>query len=152
MSPSDPIDTPDSRQISVSARFAALPEVLAWVEHCAAAGGVVSAQSKRMQLAVEELFVNTLHHGHRGESDARISVSLDIAPGRATLTYSDQAPAFNLLEAEPLQPDRDRPGGVGLHLVRALAGSIRYWRSDDSNILEMEFGNAGNTLEEPLSD
>ncbi len=121
------------------ARFAALPMVMAWIERSAGNGGLDASQSMRMQLAAEELFVNSIHHGYGGESDADIELALDIDSERATLTFIDHAPPFNLNDAAPLSASAERIGGVGLNLVRALTKAIRYRRELHSNVTMLDF-------------
>ncbi len=103
------------------------------------AGGLDAATTKRMQLAVEELFANVIHHGHGGECDAAIGLALRIDGRLARLTFSDNARPFDPLSALPLAADPERIGGVGLNLVRALAGSIQYRRDAGHNITTLTF-------------
>lgn len=80
---------------------------------------------KRLQLCLEELFANSIHHGYRGESDVPIRLKLDRSPERVRLTHADWAPAFNLLHVARLPADSERRG-VGLNLIRALTNRIQY--------------------------
>ncbi len=142
MSPENPSNAPDSREISVAARFAALPGLLAWIERETRAGGLAAATTKRMQLAVEELFANAIHHGYGEECDARVTLALHIDGNLARVTFSDSARPFDPLSALPLPADPERLGGVGLNLVRALAGSIKYRRDAGRNIMTLAFPDA----------
>jgi anti-sigma regulatory factor (Ser/Thr protein kinase) len=142
----------DSRQISVAARFAALPELLGWIEHEATADELDVAMVKRMQLVVEELFVNAIHHGYGKECDASINLALSSDGKLATLSFSDTAKPFNLLEGKPLPASSERLGGVGLNLVRALASAIRYQHHDGRNITTLDFHADGAAPKSQLSD
>jgi hypothetical protein len=51
----------------------------------------------RLQLVVEELFVNTVTYSHGGASEAPVDVSMCIDADRVTLVYEDSAPAFQSL-------------------------------------------------------
>jgi anti-sigma regulatory factor (Ser/Thr protein kinase) len=63
---------------------------------------------------VEELFLNTVKHGHRGGSDAPVWITMEAADGSVSLTYEDRAPPFNpfrrgtreMLEALPRRAAR----------------------------------------------
>jgi serine/threonine-protein kinase RsbW len=85
----------------------------------------------RMNLVVEELFTNTVRHGHRGDSDAPVWVSVSATPDAVSITYEDSAPPFN---PYGIAPDagadgtlRTRKiGGLGLLLTRRLAASSEY--------------------------
>jgi anti-sigma regulatory factor (Ser/Thr protein kinase) len=103
----------------------------AFVEDFCAAAALPRETGLRACLVLEELFVNTVKHGHAGGSDAPVWIALADESGRVTLTYEDLAAPFNpfarerreMLEA--LAPTR-REGGLGVILAQALAGSTDY--------------------------
>jgi len=84
-----------STEISVPARYAALPELMAWLTRHAAELAIDAADAQRLQLIVEELLTNTIRHGHKGECDAAIGIRLDRHEGRPALSYSDTARPFD---------------------------------------------------------
>lgn len=137
--PSSLVNTVDSRQISVAARFAALPVVLNWIEQRAEACGLDNALSKRIQLVAEELFVNSLHDGYgsRMRCGNQSGVGNRCTSGQPDFQRSP--PPFDMSQSTPLQASSERIGGIGLNLVRALASSIRYQRSNDCNITRLDF-------------
>jgi len=47
----------------------------------------------RLNLVLEELFTNTVRHGHRGDSDSPVWVTLSVAGANVSLTYEDAASA-----------------------------------------------------------
>ena len=49
----------------------------------------------KANLVVEELFLNTVKHGHRGGSEAPVWITLSASEGEVSLTYEDRAPPFN---------------------------------------------------------
>jgi len=124
-------------EMSVSARFAALTELMQWLER--EANMLESDQVKRMQLVTEELFANSINHGYGTECDATISLVLNIDAERVNLIYRDSAKPFDLLSAQPLPASTDRIGGIGLNLIRALASAIRYQYKNGHNIIELDF-------------
>jgi serine/threonine-protein kinase RsbW len=85
----------------------------------------------RANLVIEELFLNTVKHGHGGGSDAPIWITLAARGGQVDLTYEDLAPPFNpfapgtrdMLEA--LAPAR-KEGGLGVILAQGLTASADY--------------------------
>jgi anti-sigma regulatory factor (Ser/Thr protein kinase) len=84
----------------------------------------------RLNLVLEELFTNTVRHGHRGDSDAPVWVTLSAAAG-LSLTYEDTAPPFNPYGTPPdAPPDTTvkmrKIGGLGVLLTRRLAASREY--------------------------
>jgi len=85
----------------------------------------------KANLVIEELFLNTVKHGHSGGSDAPVWITLSAGEGEVTLVYEDRAPPFNpfaratreMLEA--LAQTR-REGGLGVILAHGLTSSAEY--------------------------
>jgi anti-sigma regulatory factor (Ser/Thr protein kinase) len=79
---------------------------------------------------VEELFTNTVRHGHRGDSDAPVWVSVSTGPAAVHVTYEDTAPPFNPYALFASAPDTTlslrRIGGLGVLLTRELASTRDY--------------------------
>jgi serine/threonine-protein kinase RsbW len=122
------------------ARMASLVEATAFVEGFCERHGVGHADTMRLLLVIEELFTNTVQHGHGGDCDAAIQIALQAQAAEVELHYEDSAPAFDgLAAAAPADldaPEVERePGGLGLHLVKRFAGSARYAREDGRNRL-----------------
>ena len=126
-------------EITVPARFTALPELLGHLCREAQVAGIGDACQRRMQLVVEELFANTIHHGFGGECDAPVRLAVACADGRCRLHYSDSAPRFDPMQVPLLGPAFDKPGGVGIAMIRQLSDSISYRRAADNNFLELVF-------------
>jgi serine/threonine-protein kinase RsbW len=122
------------------ARLSALPDVAAFIAETCAAAGIESYL--RLTLLIEELFTNTVEHGHRRESDEPVHIALDIEPGRIAVTYEDTAPPHDPFAAvEP--PDEaagveERPvGGLGLLLVASMARDVQYCRAEGMNRIRL---------------
>ena len=89
----------------------------------------------RMRLVLEELFTNTVSHGHGGDSDRPVDIVLEATPGRIRITYEDTAPAFDP-RMPPPAPAEERPvGHLGLVLVRSIARELSYERVEGRNRL-----------------
>jgi anti-sigma regulatory factor (Ser/Thr protein kinase) len=92
--------------------------------------GVDREHCLRLNLVVEELFTNTVKHGHRGDADAPVWVSVDSSPAGVHVTYEDTAPPFNPYALFANAPDTTlslrRIGGLGVLLTRELASSRDY--------------------------
>ena len=125
--------------ISVSARYAELPGLIARVAEQAASLGVAADDSLRLQLVVEELFTNTITHGHRGESEHKVSLALGRKDGILTLRYEDEAPPFDNSEFGQNFRSTVEVGGQGLGLIHGMSKAIRYQRQGQRNITEIEF-------------
>jgi anti-sigma regulatory factor (Ser/Thr protein kinase) len=122
-----------TEQRTFHARMAMLAETAAFVEDFCARGAVGRDDALRLTLIVEELFTNTVTHGHGGDCDALVVVALTRSGGHVELRYEDAAPAYDpltrLVTAPPslTAPVEARPvGGLGMHLVGQLASGARY--------------------------
>lgn len=145
-SPSMTHTNPDG--ICIPARFSALPQLLAPL--APAAQAVMSPGLTwtllRAQLAVEELFANSIHHGYGEESDQPVWLSVALQGDTLQVVYADQAAAFDPFAAiEPPDDDPSTPidgrklGGLGRLLVRELAGHCAYRREGNRNVTRLEF-------------
>lgn len=103
----------------------------AFIEDFCAAAGLARDACLKASLVVEELFLNTVKHGHNGGSNAPIWVTMIASGGKVSLTYEDFAPPFNpfaratreLLEA---LAETRREGGLGVLLAHGLTASADY--------------------------
>jgi len=126
---------------SFRARLAETSNVSAFVE--SAIAGMQARLVMRLRLAVEELFVNTVTHGHGGDSEAPVDVTVRIDGERVTLIYEDTAPAFNPF-AKVDSPDptaaleaRD-VGRLGVFLITQLAERCDYARTGNRNCVTVD--------------
>ncbi len=127
------------------ARRDALPQVESFLVEVCAGAGLGREACLRLTLLVEELFTNTVVHGHGADSDAPVRLDCEVAAGRIALVYEDTAPPhdpFAAMEA----PDsdarvEDRPvGGLGVLLVSAMAQQVEYRRAGDRNRISLVIG------------
>lgn len=124
------------------ARLTALPDVAAFIADTAARDGIPMGSCPKLTLLVEELFTNTVEHGHRRECDEPVRVGLQVEPGWITLTYDDTAPPHNPFEGVR-RPDEtasveERPvGGLGVLLVASMARDAEYRRDEDGNHIRL---------------
>lgn len=126
------------------ARADAWPAVRAFVEQACGAAGLPRPTCLRLTLLVEELFTNTVRHGHGGDSEAEVRVTLAPAGGGVRAVYEDSAPPHDpFAGVVPLEVAtvEERPvGGLGVHLVSGLASNVRYERVGDRNHVAFEVG------------
>jgi anti-sigma regulatory factor (Ser/Thr protein kinase) len=121
---------------SFRARRAECADAAAFVE--SVVQGMDERLAMKARLAIEELFLNTVTHGHGGDTDAPVHVTVQVDDGRVALTYVDTAPPFNPF-AEVEEPDEaavvdERPiGRVGVFLITRLAERCDYCRDGDRN-------------------
>lgn len=120
-----------SRCESFPARFESLGRVNAFLDAFCADAAIAREHCLRITLVLEELFTNTVKHGHRGESDAPVWIGLRHGPDALELSYEDTAPPFNpyarVHEAAVDTPLEDRRvGGLGVLMTRDLARACDY--------------------------
>jgi len=132
------------------ARRAALRDVDAFLAGVGAAAGFPHEATLRLTLLVEELFTNTVVHGHGGDSDAPVRLECEVEAGRVALAYEDTGPAHDPF-ASVGRPDaaasvEERPvGGLGVLLVSAMAQQFEYRRAGDTNRVTLVVTAAGAT-------
>jgi serine/threonine-protein kinase RsbW len=130
------------------ARLDQLRPVQAFLEEFCADSGVPRTACLRLNLVVEELFTNTVKHGHRGDTDAPIWVEVSRAGDRVELVYEDKAPPFNPYSRILDQPPPDttvsmrKIGGLGVLLTRELAASRDYAYLFGRNRIRLVLGSA----------
>jgi len=113
------------------AKLAELRRLGGFLEGFCAARGIEREHCLRLNLVLEELFVNTVQHGHRGDCDAPVWVTLAAEPAAIRVTYEDTAPPFNPYARLPgKSPDTTlemrKIGGLGVLLTRELAAARDY--------------------------
>jgi anti-sigma regulatory factor (Ser/Thr protein kinase) len=112
-------------------RFEAWRGVRAFIERFCEESDVARETRLKANLVVEELFLNTVRHGHRGGSDAPVWITLARLDGHVRIVYEDNAGPFNPFGrsrqelAKALARPR-REGGLGVILANALSSSADY--------------------------
>jgi serine/threonine-protein kinase RsbW len=139
---SQPLDT---RRLSVPGTdegiCAALDALSAlWADH-----GLSRAVTWPLDVSLDEVLANLVHHALAGRSDSRIEIGIQLdaaaRPPVCELVVSDDGPAFDpLTAAEPdtTLPLEERPaGGLGIALVRRLVDELAYERRGGRNHLRL---------------
>jgi anti-sigma regulatory factor (Ser/Thr protein kinase) len=130
--------------------MACLGEAMSLVDAFCAAHVVPDDDRLRLALFVEELFTNTVTHGHGGDSDATVRIGLVATAGEWVLLYADGAPAFDPLARAAEMRDEleaelaDRPvGHLGLPLLLQMAHRVAYRQVHGRNRLILALERAG---------
>lgn len=120
----------NSAAATFSARASELRRIGTFLNDFCTRQGVDREHCLRLNLVVEELFTNTVRHGHRGDSDEPVWLSLDSRSASVHLTYEDTAPPFNPYALFAPTPDTTlslrKIGGLGVLLTRELASNRDY--------------------------
>jgi anti-sigma regulatory factor (Ser/Thr protein kinase) len=93
----------------------------------------------RVETVFEEIVTNVIRYGYTDDRHRIIEVCLTRRPDEVDLMVEDNGDPFDPLA----RPDPERPisiedapiGGLGIMLVRKMAGAMRYERSADRNRL-----------------
>lgn len=101
----------------------------------------------RLNIVLEELFTNTIKHGHRGDCDAPVWVALSQTDDAVQVVYEDKAPPFNPYAHLPeVSPDTTlelrKVGGLGVLLTKELAASRDYAYLFGRNRIRLVLGQA----------
>ena len=105
------------------ARRTELRRIGSFVEQFCTETSVPRERCLRLNVVLEELFVNTVTHGHRADSDAPVWITLEPKAPGIQVTYEDTAPAFNPLA---YRVEMGKVGGLGVLLARELAAQREY--------------------------
>ncbi|MDH4172417.1 MAG: ATP-binding protein [Betaproteobacteria bacterium] len=113
------------------ARLDQLRPMQRFLEQFCTESGLPRAAYLRLNLVVEELFTNTVKHGHRGDSDAPVWIAVSRGGDRLSVVYEDKAPPFNPYArlSEPVVDttlSMRKIGGLGVLLTKELAASRDY--------------------------
>jgi len=113
------------------ARLDQLRPVQAFLEGFCADSGLPRQACLRLNLVLEELFTNTVKHGHRGDCDAPVWIGLTRNDAGVQVVYEDKAPPFNPYARLPENPPETtlelrKIGGLGVLLTKELAASRDY--------------------------
>lgn len=136
-----------SRVAQFLARLDQLRPVQAFLEGFCAETGTPRPDCLRLNLVLEELFTNTVKHGHRGDSDAPVWIGLTRNGDAVQVVYEDQAPPFNPYAHLPEDPpdttlELRKVGGLGVLLTKQLAASRDYTYLFGRNRIRLTLGRA----------
>jgi len=126
---------------------ASMGDVFDTLERCDAAlraQGVPSALREDIRLVLEELMVNMVQHGHAGSADRSIDLHMRQGDDAVLIELHHDGHPFDPLQA-PMPTltgdlaDADEVGGLGIHLVRAMASELSYSHDEQGNHLQLRF-------------
>lgn len=106
--------------------------------------GIDRSTALRLRLVIEELFTNTVRHGHRGDSDAPVRIALAIVDDHVTMEYEDSGPPYDpvsrmsaLTSDPPVAVDGPPTEGLGTYLVGKSLDRACYAYEDGRNRLRL---------------
>lgn len=132
-----------SYELCLEPQVSEISRLIDWIEGCSVADGVSDELRLKMTLALEEAVMNVIGNAFGGLPPPHlVMVRIDITAGSFAAEVIDNGRPFDPTAApdpdlsSPLE--RRHPGGLGIHLMRALMDRLDYRRSDGRNILRLE--------------
>jgi len=113
--------------------LSSLPELSRFVADFLSHHGLSPSNAYDLDLILEELFTNVLKYGS-GKDEVLVGLTRDDSMITIAVREFDAAKAYDITRAP--EPDLTRPiadrkvGGLGIHMVRQLAETIRYEYKD----------------------
>jgi serine/threonine-protein kinase RsbW len=127
--------------INLNGDLKELERLAGWLGQCCREAALEGDIEFRLNLALEELFTNSVRHGGcKGMKDAA-SIRLQADGPDVLVEYSDREQPFDPADAPP--PDLDSPlaerrsGGLGLHFIRQMTHHFEYHRVGERNQITM---------------
>ena len=123
------------------ARLQDLESIHRWLDEFAEQAALDDNVVFALRLAIEEVFVNLVHHGYKN-APGPVAIALHTFADRVTVTIHDHAPPFLPEQVPHPQLGQDwmtRPlGGLGWHFIREVMDEIRYASNPKSgNVLTL---------------
>jgi anti-sigma regulatory factor (Ser/Thr protein kinase) len=123
-------------------RFPAEPAQLCEIRHQVAqlveTQGLETDRAAEIALALSEAVANIVEHGYRGEAGHDVRLQVIREPGRLVFLLDDDAPCVDPKTIRPRPLKELRPGGLGVHLMRAIMNDVTYQpRAGGGNRLRM---------------
>src|SRR3954470_24900985 len=121
----------EARRLTVPAELGRMAEIRAFVRAALAAAGASAQAIADAVQAVDEAATNVVVHGYAGVP-GEIEIRSAVVNGKVELRLLDRAPEFDpTTVAAPdlsIPPLARRPGGMGVHLIRAAAAQTQHHR------------------------
>ena len=125
--------------LTIETRLEELERLSSAIEDLGGGDNWPSSLTFQVNLALEELWINVVNHGHDGGFH-KVEIELTSEAEAVTIEITDDGKPFDPLNDAPV-PDvmgslDDRPvGGLGIHLVRTMMDKVRYKREERRNHL-----------------
>ncbi|GHV46844.1 hypothetical protein FACS1894204_09280 [Synergistales bacterium] len=127
---------------------ACLGEVQGFVRDIMARAGAAQGVIGRVELVVEEVFVNIAHYAYKEENvEGEVTVRCFADSDNISLEFIDSGAPFNPIEQE--NPDitlgiaERKIGGLGIFMMKKIMDTVEYRREDEKNILYMSKAKTG---------
>ncbi len=95
-------------------------------EVCANVPGDIEVITSQLQLAINEIFCNSVIHGYKGQNDNEIVIEAKFTPDYLFIDIADKGEPFEPSQVQHPNMAGDKPGGFGFFIVKELVDSITY--------------------------
>lgn len=129
--------------IIMMAEVSELINLMPWISSKAKSLGFDDSQTREIQLALEEIFVNIALHAYKDKSPGKVSISSRVLDGFFQIELKDEAEAFDPTEEKIKIADSSidlmdiEEGGLGLIFVRSFMDGLDYKREGGKNIVTL---------------
>ena len=127
------------KALTIEAKNEKLDQVLDFVNEMLEELGCSIKDQNRIDIAVEEVFVNIANYAY-GEETGEMTLSAETAeaPKSITLSFFDRGTPYDPLAKEDPDitlPASERPiGGLGIFMVKNIADELSYEYKDGQNV------------------
>jgi sigma-B regulation protein RsbU (phosphoserine phosphatase) len=103
--------------------------------------GIPKDVSFKLNMVFDDLLNNVITYAYPDEKDHEIEITVQVNPGRLSVTLVDGGIPFNPFEAEEvdttLSLEERSIGGLGIHLVKNTMDETTYNREDGKNVVRL---------------
>lgn len=129
-------------KLTLPAEGRELDKVIEFVGRALEPYPIPPAERMRIELAVEEVFVNIANYAYAPEKgEAEVSCGVSGEPPVLTVVFSDSGREFDPLKKEDADTSREallsREGGLGIFLVKKNVDEVSYKREGGRNVLTL---------------
>jgi anti-sigma regulatory factor (Ser/Thr protein kinase) len=121
----------------------------AWLDSAFTDSKLEPTLASDLKLCLNEIFANLVSYAFAWTSHPAIEIEIQLGPGSAVGTVTDNGAAFDLARWSGPETPRDLtiapPGGFGIPLIRAHASSVDYERVGNFNRLRIACTTDGAT-------
>lgn len=137
-----------STSIKLKNRLTDLEKIRQAVSSLTSAQSCTKRKFKEIDLVLEELFVNVVHHGFTDDKEHEIKLSLGCEDEMLIIRMEDDGRPFNIMEAKNTDTrcaiEKRCAGGLGIQLVKHFTDHCEYHRQDGKNVIILKKKILGN--------
>ncbi|MBX3395643.1 MAG: ATP-binding protein [Phycisphaerae bacterium] len=117
--------------LNITSNSRSLPVVRGAVEQLAASEGFSQTEAHGLVLAIDEAIANVIKHGYGGVADQPITITLsgirtDLGRRGIAIEVRDKGRQVDPQSICGRDLDDVRPGGLGVHIIRAVMDEAEY--------------------------